>query len=186
MHTGAGGHRRGFRVPFTGIVSGFMSQWQGCCCWYMCFDRTAQKYLYVSRGLMHVWAVTTHLPAIGGTGNVRLRCAGAICCMRFKSSPKKTPVSFHINEKVMHSVWPHESLQHQYVIKTSVVQDVGPLFLLSKTDFCNSDLTITPLSLIHQPWKQNTQAPCSRSRLLCSHYYFIFSPSIVSLPNKQT
>lgn len=66
-----GGHCRGFKVPFSGIVSGFVSLWLGCycCCWCICFDRVVQKYLYISRGLVHVWAVTMHLPAIISTEN---------------------------------------------------------------------------------------------------------------------
>lgn len=68
----AGGHCSGFKVPFTGIVCGFMSPWQGCvCCWCICFDRAVQKY-FISRGLMHVWAVTMHLAAIASTENVGL------------------------------------------------------------------------------------------------------------------
>lgn len=40
----AGGHWC-FRVPVTGIVSGLMSLWQGCCWWRcICFDRTLKNY----------------------------------------------------------------------------------------------------------------------------------------------
>lgn len=47
-----------------------------------------KKYLYISRGLVHVWAVTMHLPAINSTENVRLLYKDTICCMWFERSEK--------------------------------------------------------------------------------------------------
>lgn len=116
--TVACGRCRGFRVPFTGIVSGLVSLWQGfvcCCCWWccICFDTTVQKILVCFEG-------TCACVGCLLSSSAQTMMGFYICSMCFKSVLRKTPVSSNINEKVLHLVWLHQSLQHQYLLKIGI------------------------------------------------------------------
>lgn len=106
--TVACGRCRGFRVPFTGIVSGLVSLWQGfvccCCCWWccICFDTTVQKILVRFEG-------TCACVGCLLSSSAQKMMGFYICRMCFKSVLRKT--------QVLHLVWLHQSLQHQYLLK---------------------------------------------------------------------
>ncbi len=105
-------------------------------------------------------------------------CIQSVACGQYK------PIFNNVNKKERYSVWllsflvavklnPYSIYDINFMYEVIKRASADPLFMTSAP--------LVSQSPTHHLHKQNKQASYSLSRQLCSHYYFIFCPSFVSL-----